>query len=316
MSQAEEISLLGFVDTPILVGDPDGCIVYANPSFRRCFGVGSEDLMGQPLAMVFGGGAREVVLSVTASVLQQGSAARLQIREAGVGFNGLASPIEAEDDRVGVIMVLLEEDSKEEHLSVMIEEVSSPLAAAHKNLQALKQPIAARVTEAQRESYEDAIGSLEGAQNSLRELHLVVRGGKPKQGRFDVSASIVRAADRVTRENLDEVEVKILMPPNLPRVTGTGPTFERLLVSLLRQRIDEGKEGQPLTLLARTMGVCETHCVLISLVDQPDATRRSGMGMPPESLQQGIMAMGGETICVEDSMLGRVTSLRLAAASP
>lgn len=314
MSQAEEISLLGFVDTPILVGDPDGCIVYANPSFRRCFGVASDDLMGQPLAMVFGGGAREVVLSVTASVLELGRAARLQIREAGIGFNGLASPIEAEDDRVGVIMVLLEEDSKEEHLSVMIEEVSSPLSAALKNFQGLTQPILARVTEAQRENYEDAIGSLEQAQSSLRELHLVVRGGKPKQGRFDVSAAIMRASDRVTREHLDEIDVRVLMPPNLPRVVGTGPTFERLLASLLRQRIDEGKEGHPLTLLARTMAVDESRGVLISLVDQPDATRRKGMGLPPESLQQGIMAMGGETICVEDSVLGRVTSLRLEAA--
>jgi len=315
MSQAEEISLLGFVDTPILVGDPDGCIVYANRSFRRCFGVDGDDLMGQPLAMVFGGGARELVLSVTASVLQQGRAARLQIREAGIGFTGLASPIEAEDDRVGVIMVLLEEDSNEEHLSVMIEEVSSPLSAALKNLQALTPPIAARVTETQRESYEDALQSLDEAQSSLRELHLVVRGGKPKQGRFDVSAAIMRVAERVNREHLDEVGVRVLMPPNLPRVVGTGPTFERLLASLLRQRIDEGKEGQPLTLLARTMGDDEQQGVLVSLVDVPDAERRTGTGLPPESVQQGIMTMGGEAICVEDSMLGRVTSLRLAVAS-
>jgi PAS domain S-box-containing protein len=315
MSQAEEISLLGFVDTPILVGDPDGCIVYANPSFRRCFGVDGDDLMGQPLAMVFGGGAREVVLSVTASVLQQGTAARLKIREAGIGFTGLASPIEAEDDRVGVIMVLLEEDSNEEHLSVMIEEVSSPLSAALKNLQALTPPITARVTETQCESYEDALQSLEEAQSSLRELHLVVRGGKPKQGRFDVSAAIMRVSERVTRENLDEVDVRVLMPPNLPRVIGTGPTFERMLASLLRQRIDEGKEGQPLTLLARTMGDDEPQGVLVSLVDVPDAARRKGTGLPPESVQQGIMTMGGEAICVEDSMLGRVTSLRLAIAS-
>ena len=57
MSQAEEISLLGFVATPILVGDPDGCIVYANPAFRKCFSVLDEELMGLPLAMVFGPGA-------------------------------------------------------------------------------------------------------------------------------------------------------------------------------------------------------------------------------------------------------------------
>jgi hypothetical protein len=314
MSHAEEISLLGFVDTPILVGDPDGCIVYANPSFRRCFGVDGDDLMGQPLAMVFGGGAREVVLSVTAAVLEQGSAARLQIREAGIGFTGLASPIEAADDRVGVIMVLLEEESNEDHLSVMIEGISSPLSGALKNLQALTQPIGTRATEAQREKYEGALESLEEAQHSLRELHLVVRGGKPKQGRFDVSAAIVRVVERTIREHVDEFDIPVLMPPNLPRVVGTGPTFERILASLLRQRFDEGKEGQPLTLLARTIGSEEVQGVLVSLVDVPDSARRTGTGLPPESLQQGILAMGGESICVEDSMLGRVTSMKLAVA--
>jgi PAS domain-containing protein len=111
MSSAEEISLLGHLDTPILVGDPEGHVVYANPSFRKRFCPSGEDPTGAALASVFGGGAREAVLKVTAEVLQRGQASRLQIREGGVGYVGLASPIEAEDDRVGVVMVMLEEQS-------------------------------------------------------------------------------------------------------------------------------------------------------------------------------------------------------------
>jgi PAS domain S-box-containing protein len=315
MSQAEEISLLGFVDTPILVGDPDGCIVYANPCFRRCFGTESDDLMGQPLAMVFGGGAREVVLSVTATVLERGEAARLQIREEGIGYTGLASPIEAEDNRVGVIMVLLEEDSNEEHLSIMVDEIGGPLSGSIKTLKALTPPINARVTEAQREKYEEALRSLDDAQKSVRELHLVIRGGKPKQGRFDLTGSIMRVVERLGRAHGGAGDVQVLMPPNLPRVVGSGPAFERLMGSLLRQRIDEGKEGQPLTLMARSMGGEDARGVLVSLVDVPDSARRGATGLPPESLHHGIVAMGGETICVEDSMLGRVTSMKLAVAS-
>ena len=57
--------------------------------------------------------------------------------------------------------------------------VSELVSGALKNLQALTQPIGTRATEAQREKYEGALESLEEAQHSLRELHLVVRGGKP-----------------------------------------------------------------------------------------------------------------------------------------
>ena len=51
------------------------------------------------------------------------------------------------------------------------------------------------------------------------------------------------------------------------------------------------------------------------LVDSPDSNRRDPTGLPPEGLVQGIAAMGGETICVEDSTIGRVTSMRLAIAT-
>ena len=108
MSAAEEISLLGYLQTPILVGDPDGCVVYANPTFRERFCAFEDDPVGEPLALVFGGGAREVVLTATAEVLQRGQATRLQIREAGHAYTGLCSPIEADDYRVGVVIVMLE----------------------------------------------------------------------------------------------------------------------------------------------------------------------------------------------------------------
>jgi hypothetical protein len=316
MSGAEGISLLGFVETPILVGDPDGCIVYANPCFSRSFGVAADGLMGQPLAMVFGGGARELVLSVTASVLDRGEVSRFKIREAGTGFTGLASPIESDDDRVGVIMVLLEEESANDHVSVMIDEISSPLSTSLKNLQALQHPVGSAPSDAQRAKFDEALDSLEEAQNSLRELHLVLRGGRPKPGRFDPAAIIMRVVERARRDLGDEADVQVLMPPNLPRVVGHARNFERTITSLLQQRIDEGKEGQPLTLMARTMGNDEEPAVLVSLVDVPDASRRAGTGLPPELVQQAVAAMGGESICVEDSMLGRVTSMKLAVANP
>lgn len=315
MSAAEEISLLGYLDTPVLVGDPDGCIVYANASFRDRFCSHGDDPVGEPLALVFGGGAREAVLSATAGVLQHGQPARLKIREGGASYTGLCSPIEAEDDRVGVVMVLLEEQSNEEHLAGLVEEVSEPVNEAVRSLRALSLEGGDALPDAAQRLLERGLESVESAQKGVRELSIAIRGGKSQQGRFDVSSSILRVSDRLVNESSKAIDLEVLMPPNLPRVAGTSVLFERLLSQLVRQRIEEARDGEPLTLLARTIGGDQPRGVLVSLVDIPDSERRRSTGYPPESVQAGMAQMGGEAICVEDGSIGRVTSMRLAMAN-
>lgn len=315
MSTAEGISLLAHLQTPILVGDPDGCIVYANPSFRDRFCQADEDPMGQPIAMVFGGGAREVVLTATAEVLERGQPARLQLREGDYGYIGLASPIEAEDDRVGVVMVLLEEQSDEDYLTGLADEIGDPIAKAMQTLQGLSQSLGSRLGDEQQAIFERGLRSIETAQKWLRELQVALRGGKPQRGRFDISNSILRVAERLTNDTEIQLDLEVLMPPNLPRVAGTSVVFERLLTQLVHQRIDEAKSDEPLTLLARTLGGHQPRGVLVSLVDIPDPSRRNATGQPPEAVQQGVASMGGEVLCVEDSSAGRVTSIRLEIAN-
>ena len=313
MSSAEEISLLGHLDTPILVGDPEGRVVYANPSFRKRFCPTGEDPTGNALASVFGGGARESVLKLTAEVLQRGQTGRIQIREAGIGYVGLASPIEAEDDRVGVVMVMLEEQSNEDHLSGLAEELADPIGDALRSISRLIETPGASLADEQRGALERSIQSLETAQKWLRELQLAIRGGKTPQGRFDVAASILRSAERLRSEQ-GELMLEVLMPPNLPRVAGTAVVFERALLQLMRRRLSEALPGKPLTLLARALVGDPARGVIVSVADVPVADRRGGTGHPPETVQQAIQAMGGDVVCVEDSLLGRVTSLRLAIA--
>jgi hypothetical protein len=112
------------------------------------------------------------------------------------------------------------------------------------------------------------------------------------------------------------VVLEVLMPPNLPRVSGTAVVFERALLHLVRRRMQEAIAGRPITLLARTLGGESTRGLLVSIADQPDGSRRDGPGTPPEAVQQAVAAMGGEVVCVEDSILGRVTALRLGVATP
>lgn len=314
MSSAEEISLLGHLDTPILVGDPEGHVVYANPSFRRRFCTEGDDPTGQSLANVFGGGSREVVLKVTAEVLKRGQAARLQIREGGVGYTGLASPIEAEDDRVGVVMVMLEEQSNEDHLAGLAEEISEPIGEAQRSFARLLDAPASPLADDQRAALERGLHALDTAHKWLRELQLAIRGGKSQQGRFDVAAGVLRTVERLRSEADHDLDLEVLMPPNLPRVVGSGVAFERALLQLVRHRLAESADGRPLTLLARALGGDGARGVIVSVVDRPDAELRGTAGQPPESVVQAIQAMGGDVACVEDSLLGRVTVLRLAAA--
>ena len=312
---AEEISLLGHLDAPVLAGDPDGCVVYANSSFRDRFCPMSGDPVGEPLAMVFSGGAREVVLTATAQVLQRGQPSRIRIREGGQGYTGLCSPIEAEDDRVGVVMVMLEEHANEESLTSLADELGEPLREALQTMSSLRLELDGRLDDRQQQRMEVGIRRIETAQKWLRELVLALRGSKAQQGRFDVAASILRVTERISQEISSSVELEVLMPPNMPRASGTPVVFERVLSELVRQRVDESRPEEPITLLARTVGGDHPSGVLVSVVDVPQQTRRGPTGHPPESVQQGLAQMGGEAVCVEDGGLGRVTSMRLAVAS-
>jgi hypothetical protein len=315
MSIGEDISLLGHLRTPILVGDPDGYVVYVNHNFRDQFCLQQHDPVGQPLAMVFGGGAREVVLRATAEVLQRGKAARLKIREGGRSFMGICSPIEGEDDRVGVVMVMLEEHNNEEYLTGLAGEVGEPIADSLQAIRGLSSYLDGNLPEVQQGLLERGLISLENAHRWMRELSGALRGGKIHQGRFDVANAVLRVTERLQQDRLDGIDLHVLMPPNLPRVAGTTVVFERLLGQLVRQRIDEAKPHSPFTLLARAIGGDQPKGVLISVVDVPDPERRKQTGRPPEAIQEGIAQMGGEAICFEDSQIGRVTAMRLSMAT-
>ena len=312
---AEEISLLGHLDAPVLVGDPEGFVVYANPSFRDRFGRLSGDPVGEPLAMVFGGGAREVVLTATAQVLQRGRPSRIQIREGGQEYTGMCSAIEAGEDRVGVVMVMLEEHANEEHFTSLADELGEPLREALQAMSSLSLELDGGLDDRQHQLMEVGIRRIETAQKWLRELTMALRGSKAQQGRFDVAASILRVTERVSQEIPSSVDLEVLKPPNMPRVSGTTVVFERLLLELVRRRVDESRPEEPITLLARTVGGDHPSGVLVSVVDVPQQTRRGPTGHPPESVQQGLAQMGGEAVCVEDGSLGRVTAMRLAVAS-
>ncbi len=123
-------SLLDFIQTPVLVGDPDGRVVYVNAAFETDFLVPVEEIVGQPVANLFEGGGREAVLRAVAQVCDsQGDkdSARFSLLVEDRGYKALASAVEAEGGRVGVILLLTRETPGEARVQTFRREIQEPL---------------------------------------------------------------------------------------------------------------------------------------------------------------------------------------------
>ncbi len=110
-----------------MVGDPDGRVVYMNPCFEEGFAAKSEDSIGLSLANLFDGGAREAVLRAVARVCGGEGSAHFRIREGESAYAALASPIVAEADRVGVIILLTDEPAGEDRIMAFQRDLQEPL---------------------------------------------------------------------------------------------------------------------------------------------------------------------------------------------
>ena len=109
MSHPEGSSLLDFVDSPVIVGDPDSRVIYVNASCERRLGISADSARGESLSSLFEGGSRESVLKAVAEVCTHGRTAHFKLREAGFDYLAQASPIQAEGDSVGVVILMTDE---------------------------------------------------------------------------------------------------------------------------------------------------------------------------------------------------------------
>ena len=123
-------SLLDFIQAPVMVGDPDGRVVYVNPAFESDFLVPLEEVAGQPVANLFAGGGREAVLHAVAKVCDSQSendTERFSLLVDDRGYKAIASAVQAEGGRVGVILLLVRESAGEARLHSFRRELQEPL---------------------------------------------------------------------------------------------------------------------------------------------------------------------------------------------
>ena len=169
-------SLLDYVDAPFLVGDPDGRVIHLNPSFACRFQISLDEARGKDLATLFEGGARESILNAVADVCRGAGPVRFQMREGGCGYWAVASPISAEDDRVGVVILMTAELSSDRRMIECARDIQEPLDELTRCLGEFAEQVGGRRAERYRLMLEDVANAIELLRKRADELQSLLSG--------------------------------------------------------------------------------------------------------------------------------------------
>jgi PAS domain S-box-containing protein len=172
------VSLLDFIDAPVVVGDPDGRVVYVNSAFETSSGVGSVEAKGQPLASLFEGGAREAVLRAVANVCQSGEANRFRLRVHSTGYAALASPIKSNESSVGVVILLTEELESDPRVLALQREIHEPLDEITRCLTELSEATGGLRASTYRQAIDDGVRALAQVRKHAEEIQNILEGKK------------------------------------------------------------------------------------------------------------------------------------------
>ena len=315
-----EGSLLGFLDAPVIVGDPEGGAVYANPAFQARFGVSAEAARGRSLAELFGGGSREAVLRAVAEVCERGESVRFRVRERGVGFAAVASPIVAEQARVGVVILLKEEVEGVERLLSLHREIQDPIEELSHSLQMLLDQTGGRRDARYRSLVEVSLRALARLRRWSEELRVVLSGAPdPVLGsvRFDPGEVVRRVAERVLRRiGKAEIALELLAARSLPAVRGDEARLESVLMRIIEDRLEQDRSPSAIFIGARSAGTGTRAAVVLSVTEHWKNGGCTAAPSQPPVLQESIAALGAALHTTIDPELGRATLLRLPVDAP
>ncbi|UCE85461.1 MAG: PAS domain-containing protein [Deltaproteobacteria bacterium] len=312
-------SLLAFLDSPVVVGDPEGRAVYANPAFLESFAERPDPITGRPLSEFFEGGGRESVLAAVAEVCSGGRTIRFRVRQGDIGYAGLASPITADGSQVGVLILLTEEAVGEERLLAFHREIQGPLDEVEHCLMAILEQTGGRRSEQYRLLLEEGLRAHARLRKWSEQLHALLSGfeATPATELSLDPVQTVRAAVADLRVDPDAsgVRVELLLPARLPRAKGDPDRFGDALVGLLRECIAHAPYGAAYTIAARAVGSGSGSRVLISIVEPAGAAAGTAVKDRAEALRETVAASGGSLVTTEDERVGRTTAIQLPVAS-
>ena len=307
---ADGASLLNFLDAPVVVGDPEGRVIFVNPAFEECFAFGAQ-APGMPFAELFQGGGREAFLMAVAQVCQTGETVRFRLREEGRGYIGVASPIEAADDRVGVMILLSDEPYSLQRLSALQRDIDVPLEELSGLLDELVERSNARGAIDVAELASSALQAAERARKSAAALQTLVTGQSSpasRELRLDPVKTVRTVGHRI-RDACERagVQLELLVPEGLPPASGDGEHLETVLLRMLADRIQQCDSGERVTLAVRRVRLGGQECAVFSLT-------APCLAEPPASLlrvRDSIAALGGFQHACLHAATGRVTVILL-----
>ena len=285
-----ERTLLSFLDAPVVIGDPDGCAVYVNPAFELRFERAVGRVPGAPLAELFEGGAREAVLRAVVVACTQGESVRFRLREGSVGFSAVASPIEAQGEQVGVVILLKEEVEGLERVLALHREMERPLDELSQSIQQLSEHQAGPRDARLRSLLGDAQQALGRLRKGADEVHAVLTGaGGQRAGEkaagpvgarsFEPAALLHRVAARAERGLSGSGRRSTWSRrPACRACPGTRAGSRRCCSRLVETRLTGGAALDRLVLTARARGGgasarCSSRCASWAPRAQP-RTRR------------------------------------------
>jgi PAS domain S-box-containing protein len=310
-----EQSLLSFLDAPVVVGDPEGSAVYVNPAFQSRFGITAEAARGRSLAELFEGGGREAVLHAVAEVCEYGESLRFRVRENGVGFAAVASPIVAEDARVGVVILLKEEVEGIERLLSLHREIQDPIDELSHSLEMLLEQTGGRRDARYRSFVEASLRALTRLRKWSDELRAVLSGAPGAAlecESFDPAEVVRRVAERaVGRIGDAETTVELLAARSLPAVRGDEARLESVLMRIVQDRLEQDQPPSALFIGARTTGTDAAAAVVVSVTEHWANGGCTASSSEPPVVKESVAAMAGVLHTTIDPQLGRTTLLRL-----
>jgi len=255
-----------------------------------------------------------------AEVCDRGQSVQFRLRENEHGYLAVASPIEVDRNRVGVLILFTDEPVVNERLLTFHRVIQEPLEEIQECLEQLIEQTGGRRSEYFRSVVERGLGALVRALKWSDELHAVLTGQGSKDStdaHFDPVRVVREVASHVSEE-FERVgaELDLLVPAQLPAACGEAALLETALEGLLRHRLSDADQGTSFALTARRMGSGEDRTMLISVVElSPEPPGEVSRGKPelPESdaVQEAVAALGGRLVTLFVSAVGRVTAIRL-----
>jgi NtrC-family two-component system sensor histidine kinase KinB len=276
---------------PVIVTDADGRVTKLNPAAEEIFGTEAEN-MGKHVGEVARdsriAGAVAEALSSQRPVAGEGAASVLPLAVDGSqrSFRLRTTPMRDNEKRLVGAVTLLEDIThlneidrlKSEFIATASHELRTPLTSVQMGVHLLLEGAVGELTDKQVEVLSACRQDCDRLENLMRDLLDLskIEAGESKPQIVSINAGkLIGAAAEALRPQVEakELQLKIDIPPDLPRVLADSNQIERVIGNLITNAVRSTWRGGEIQIEAAR----RDHAVVVSVGD-------TGSGIPSEYL--------------------------------